>query len=76
MSEVETKEYLQNNDQEFRQLVLRHRNYEDQLQQLQSRSFLNETDRFEETIIKKKKLAVNDQMQVRIHRYQTGQAQE
>jgi uncharacterized protein YdcH (DUF465 family) len=76
MSEVETKEYLLNNDQEFRQLVQRHRSYEDQLQELQSRSFLNETDRFEETIIKKKKLAVKDQMQVRIQRYQTGQVQE
>ncbi len=76
MSEVETKEYLLNNDQEFRQLVQRHRNYEDQLQELQSKSFLNEMERFEETIIKKKKLAVKDQMQVRIYRYQTGQAQE
>ncbi len=76
MSEVETKDYLLNNDQEFRQLVQRHRSYEDQLQELQSRSFLNETDRFEETIIKKKKLAVKDQMQVRIQRYRTGQAQE
>jgi len=76
MSEVETKEYLLNNDQEFRQLVQRHRNFEDQLQELQNRSFLNETDRFEATIIKKKKLAVKDQMQVRIHRFQTGQSQE
>ena len=75
MSEVETKEYLLNNDQEFRQLVQRHQNYEDQLQEFQNRSFLNEMDRFEETIIKKKKLAVKDQMQVRIHRYQTGQSQ-
>jgi uncharacterized protein YdcH (DUF465 family) len=76
MSEVETKEYLLNNDQEFRQLVQRHRSYEDQLQELQSRSFLNETDRFEETIIKKKKLAVKDQMQVRIQRYRTDQVQD
>ena len=76
MSEVETKEYLLNNDQEFRQLVQQHQNYESQLQELQNRSFLNETERFEETIIKKKKLAVKDQMQVRIYRYQTGQSQE
>ena len=75
MSEVETKEYLLNNDQEFRQLVQRHQSYEVQLQELQNRSFLNETDRFEETIIKKKKLAVKDLMQVRIHRYQTGKSQ-
>ena len=75
MSEVDVKEYLIKNDQEFRQLVQRHQNYEVQLQELQTRSFLNEKERFEETIIKKKKLAVKDQMQLRIHRYQIGQSQ-
>jgi len=76
MNDVDVKEYLIQNDQEFRQLVQRHQNYESQLEELKNRSFLNEHERFEETIIKKKKLAVKDQMQVRIYNYQSGHAQD
>jgi uncharacterized protein YdcH (DUF465 family) len=76
MNDVDVKEYLIQNDQEFRQLVQRHQSYESQLEEFKNRSFLNEQERFEETIIKKKKLAIKDQMQVRIHDYQVGHAQE
>ncbi len=72
MNDVDVKEYLIQNDQEFRQLVQRHRSYESKLEELNNRSFLNEDDKFEETIIKKKKLALKDQMQVRIHNYQAA----
>jgi len=75
MNDVDVKEYLILNDQEFRQLVQRHQSYESELEALKSRSFLNEHDKFEETVIKKKKLALKDQMQVRIHNYQTEHAQ-
>ena len=75
MNDVDVKEYLIQNDQEFRQLVQRHQGYESELEALKNRSFLNEHEKFEETIIKKKKLAVKDQMQVRIHNYQAGHAQ-
>ena len=75
MNDVDVKEYLIQNDQEFRQLVQRHQSYESKLEELNNRSFLNEHDKFEETIIKKKKLALRDQMQVRIHNYQTEPAQ-
>ena len=74
MPDVDVKEYLLQNDQEFRQLVQRHQNYESQLEDFKHRSFLNEQDRVEETIIKKKKLAVKDQMQIRIHDYQVQHA--
>ena len=74
MPDVDVKEYLLQNDQEFRQLVQRHQNYESQLEEFKNRSFLNEQDRVEETIIKKKKLAVKDQMQIRIHDYQVQHA--
>lgn len=76
MNDVDVKEYLIQNDQEFRQLVQKHQSYESQLEELKSRSFLNEQERFEQTIIKKKKLALKDQMQVRIHDYQVGHAQD
>ena len=75
MNDVDVKEYLIQNDQEFRQLVQRHQSYESELEVLKNRFFLNEHDKFEETIIKKKKLAVMDQMQVRIHNYQTEHVQ-
>ncbi len=74
MNDVDVKEYLIQNDQEFRQLVQRHQSYESKLEEFKKRSFLNEHERFEETIIKKKKLAVKDQMQVRIHDYQAAHA--
>ncbi|MCK5351652.1 DUF465 domain-containing protein [bacterium] len=76
MNDVDVKEYLIQNDQEFRQLVQRHQSYESQLEALKDRSFLNEQEKFEETVIKKKKLALKDQMQVRIHDYQVGHAQD
>ncbi len=76
MNDVDVKEYLIQNDQEFRQLVQRHQSYESQLEALKDRSFLNEQEQFEETVIKKKKLALKDQMQVRIHDYQVGNAQD
>ncbi len=75
MNDVDVKEYLILNDQEFRQLVQQHQSYESELEALKNRSFLNEHDKFEETVIKKKKLALKDQMQVRIHDYQTEHAQ-
>lgn len=75
MNDVDVKEYLILNDQEFRQLVQRHQSYESELEALKNRSFLNEHDKFEEIVIKKKKLALKDQMQVRIHDYQTEHAQ-
>lgn len=71
MNEVQLKEYLLRHDQEFRQLAQRHRDYERQLEELQNKPYLNEQEQLEETVIKKKKLAIKDQMQLRIYRYQT-----
>ena len=76
MNDVDVKEYLIQNDQEFRQLVQSHQKFESQLEALKNRSFLNEHDKFEETILKKKKLAIKDQMQVRIHHYQVEHVRE
>ena len=70
MEEFDVKEYLIQNDQEFRQLVERHRSYECKLQELQIRRHLSTKEQLEKTVIKKKKLAIKDQMQLCIHRYQ------
>lgn len=71
MDESDVKQYLMQNDQEFRQLVHQHQNYELQLEELSNRPYLSAQDQFQETVIKKRKLALKDQMQVRIHLYQS-----
>lgn len=71
MDDGDVKEFLTANDQEFRQLVQQHRDYERQLEQLQNRPYLNSQEQVEKTVIKKKKLALKDQMQLRIQQYQS-----
>ncbi len=73
MNEVDVKTYLIENDQEFRQLVQQHLGYKTQLRELQDKPYLNEQEQLEETVIKKKKLALKDHMQLLIHRYQSEQ---
>ncbi|RPJ56376.1 MAG: DUF465 domain-containing protein [Acidobacteria bacterium] len=71
MDETQIKEYLSNHDNEFRKLAEEHKNFERRLQELHQKPHPNENDQFEETILKKKKLALKDQMQRLISRYQT-----
>ncbi len=71
MDETDVKEYLIATDLEFRKLAEQHRNYENQLSELLQKPYLNNQDQVQETIIKKKKLAVKDQMQMLISRYQS-----
>jgi uncharacterized protein YdcH (DUF465 family) len=71
MDETHVKAYLIQHDQEFRKLAEEHRAFESQLQALQQKPHLNEQDQVQQTIIKKRKLALKDQMQVMISRYQT-----
>ena len=70
MHESDVKEYLMRNDQEFCQLAQEHQIYEDQLNELHCKTFFNVQDEFQERVIKKKKLAIKDQMQIRIHTFQ------
>ncbi len=71
MDEVGVKEYLIKTDQGFRKLAEQHQQYERQLERCLQRSYTNESDQIQETIIKKKKLALKDQMQMLIYRYQS-----
>ncbi|RPI27317.1 MAG: DUF465 domain-containing protein [Acidobacteria bacterium] len=71
MDETQVKEYLISHDQEFRKLAEEHKNFELRLQELHQKPHRNENDQFEETRLKKKKLAIKDQMQLIISRYQT-----
>jgi uncharacterized protein YdcH (DUF465 family) len=70
MDETQVKDYLIENDQEFRRLAEEHRQFERQLQELHTKTSHNDEDQFQETVLKKRKLAIKDQMQRMISRYQ------
>jgi uncharacterized protein YdcH (DUF465 family) len=74
MDETQVKEYLINHDQEFRRLAEQHKGFERELEQLHRKPHPDVDDQFQETILKKKKLALKDQMQRLISRYQTRQS--
>ncbi|MCY3775048.1 MAG: DUF465 domain-containing protein [Candidatus Aminicenantes bacterium] len=76
MDEAALKSHLMETDKEFSRLALEHQGYERQLEELVRRVYLNPEEKLRESVIKKKKLALKDQMQVIIHRHrmeaQTG----
>lgn len=56
------REKLMKDDPVFRQLAQEHQKYEQRLEELTHLSFPTEAEQLEETQIKKKKLALKDQM--------------
>ena len=66
------KEQLMVSDPEFRELVREHGRYEERLSQLSSLAYPSDEEQLEEITLKKKKLAVKDQMHAIMLRYQQG----
>lgn len=64
------KERLMSSDSEFRELVREHGRYEARLSELASLSYPNDDEQLEEITLKKKKLALKDQMHAIILRHQ------
>lgn len=64
------KEQLMQEDPEFRELVREHGRYEERLSQLSSLPYPSDEEQLEEVTLKKKKLAVKDQMQSIMVRHQ------
>jgi uncharacterized protein YdcH (DUF465 family) len=66
MSAAEAQEVkdllLQSNDQ-YRQLAERHHELDDRLHELTDKHYLSTAEQVEETVIKKRKLALKDQME-------------
>jgi len=61
---------LQENDR-FRQLAERHHQLDDRLHELTEQHYLSSTEQVEETLIKKRKLALKDQMEQIAREYST-----
>jgi uncharacterized protein YdcH (DUF465 family) len=56
------KEELMNRDPEFRELAREHTRYEQRLSELSSLAYPSDEEQLEEVTLKKKKLALKDQM--------------
>ena len=56
------KEQLMSNNPEFRELVREHGKYEERLSELSALAYPSDEEQLEETTLKKKKLALKDQM--------------
>lgn len=65
------REELIMKDPEFRELAREHKRYEMRLSELTSLAHPNDEEQLEEITLKKKKLAVKDQMQEILLRHQT-----
>jgi uncharacterized protein YdcH (DUF465 family) len=65
----EVRSLLLQNDEKYRQLVERHHQLDDRLHELTEKHYLSTAEQFEEVTIKKRKLAVKDQMEQMAREY-------
>ena len=68
------KEELMNRDPEFRELAKEHTRYEQRLSELSSLAYPSDEEQLEEITLKKKKLALKDQMYSLMLQYQKNQS--
>lgn len=69
-STEQIKEYLIDNDPVFRELAREHGKYEVRLSELSALAFPNDEEQMEEVTLKKKKLALKDQMYEMMLKYE------
>jgi uncharacterized protein YdcH (DUF465 family) len=67
------KEELINRDPEFRELAREHHKYEERLSELSALTYPSDEEQLEEITLKKKKLALKDQMYSMMLQYQRTQ---
>ena len=67
------KEELINRDPEFRELAREHHKYEERLSELSALTYPSDEEQLEEITLKKKKLALKDQMYSMMLQYQKTQ---
>jgi uncharacterized protein YdcH (DUF465 family) len=68
------KEELINRDPEFRELAREHTRYEQRLSELSALAYPSDEEQLEEITLKKKKLALKDQMYSMMLQYQKSQS--
>ena len=68
------KEELINRDPEFRELAKEHHKYEERLSELSALAYPSDEEQLEEITLKKKKLALKDQMYSIMLQYQRTQS--
>jgi uncharacterized protein YdcH (DUF465 family) len=68
------KEELMNRDPEFRELAREHTRYEERLSELTALAYPSDEEQLEEVTLKKKKLALKDQMYSLIMQHQKNQS--
>ncbi len=71
-AEAALREYLLANDQHYRELAVEHRRYDERLKELSGLHYPSEEERVEETILKKKKLLLKDQMEAIAHKHKSS----
>jgi uncharacterized protein len=69
------KEELLRTDEEFHQLVAKHHELEDRLQELTAKQYLSEPEQVEEVNLKKRKLQLKDRMEDILRRHRDTQTQ-
>ena len=72
----EVKNFLLQSHDQYRQLATRHHELDTRLHELSDRHYLSESEQIEEVTLKKRKLALKDQMEeiARQYRQQDGNA--
>jgi uncharacterized protein YdcH (DUF465 family) len=68
------KEELMNRDPEFRELAREHTRYEERLSELSALAYPSDEEQLEEVTLKKKKLALKDQMYSIMTQHQKGES--
>ncbi len=68
----ELRRRLLESDEEFRRLAAQHQDLDQQLNRLASKSYLTESEQFEEMTLKKRKLQLKDRMEAILRRHREG----
>ena len=68
------KSLLLRSDEHFRQLAERHHQLDDRLHELSEKHYLSASEQLEEVTLKKRKLAVKDQMEEMVRGYAARQS--
>ncbi len=71
---LDIKEHLLQSSEDFRKLVQKHHQYDEQLEKLVHKQHLSEQEKIEEVNLKKMKLHIKDQMEMMIQKYRQQRA--